>query len=328
MSEHLSTETTEDLVRVIAPARIHCGLLNESGLFGRIDGGIGFSIANPYWTIDVSTKELPNQSISLCLEHERAINYVLDRFKLLYKVDNISISISDSIPIHAGLGSKTSLMLGVGYAIAKLFSLPIAPFELAKIVGRGSTSGIGVHSFFSGGFVWDFGRKFPESKQEFSPSSSSCLLPPREILHLPVDWLKVIHFRFDNSGPHGLIEKNIFKHYCPIPESETRHTLSVVSGALIPALFEKDEELLQNALRCLQHSGFKQYEWLHQGDTTKGFKAYWDSCGSPIALGLSSMGPSMYCLTHDTDKVLSLLENFDGQPLQCTVSEVCSRRIG
>src|SRR5262245_47610418 len=41
------------ILRITARARIHCGLLNTSGLYTRVDGGIGFSVEDPLWEIEV-----------------------------------------------------------------------------------------------------------------------------------------------------------------------------------------------------------------------------------------------------------------------------------
>jgi predicted sugar kinase len=51
-----------EVLAVTSRARIHCALLNTSGLFGRVDGGIGFSVEEPHWEIEVGWGGSPEES--------------------------------------------------------------------------------------------------------------------------------------------------------------------------------------------------------------------------------------------------------------------------
>jgi beta-ribofuranosylaminobenzene 5'-phosphate synthase len=68
-----------------------------------------------------------------------------------------------AIPSHRGLGAGTQL----GMAVAKALSLLAGdddpdPVTLARRVGRGARSAIGIHGFGSGGFLVDAGKEQPE----------------------------------------------------------------------------------------------------------------------------------------------------------------------
>ena len=65
----------------------------------------------------------------------------------------------------------------------------LTALELAKIVGKGRTSGIGVESFENGGFIIDGGHRAMKNRG-FVPSSASCATPPPIIARydFPEDW--------------------------------------------------------------------------------------------------------------------------------------------
>ncbi|MBS7628477.1 hypothetical protein KEJ23_00610, partial [Candidatus Bathyarchaeota archaeon] len=48
----------------------------------------------------------------------------------------------------------------VATSISKLLNLNLTVYELAKIMGRGGTSGIGVAAFDKGGLILDGGHSF------------------------------------------------------------------------------------------------------------------------------------------------------------------------
>jgi beta-ribofuranosylaminobenzene 5'-phosphate synthase len=60
---------------------------------------------------------------------------------------------------HVGLGSGTQLALALGHAMVDLQDHQrIGSADLARLVGRGRRSAIGVHGFFHGGFLVDAGQ--------------------------------------------------------------------------------------------------------------------------------------------------------------------------
>ncbi len=229
--------------------------------------------------------------------------------------NDLNITVRTAIPPHVGLGSKTSLLMAIGKAVSVLAGIPLTPSQLAQILQRGGTSGIGVHSFSGGGFIWDAGHRFPEAKKEFGPSSLSLANPPSAILNLPVDWINVVHFRFHEVGIHGAEETSIFKSVCPIPYEETAETLICVVSQVVPAFLEKDESSLQAGIRRLQTVGFKKTEWEHQDDLTKEFRQYWEKLGAFEALGLSAFGPTLYIFTRRPSEVRLLLDDFGTTPV-------------
>lgn len=306
-------------IRIVSPSRLHFSLLNETGLLGRVDGGIGISLCRPRWDIEFSSSHNGFTGIPLCQEHRSAIGLALNRLSGL-TTDSIGITVHEAIPPHAGLGSKTSLLMAVGTALGRMLGRELPAMELARVVGRGGTSGIGVHSFRMGGFIWDAGHKYPDTKAGFAPSSASLSPPPQPILQVPLEWLNVVHFRFSEAGVSGQSERCIFDDVCPIPAEESTKAIVCVVSAVVPGVLERDEALLNVGIRELQTVGLKRLEWEYQSEVTLRFKDYWSALGMPESLGLSSFGPTLYVLTTRPAEILRLIRAFSARPTHIAVS--------
>lgn len=316
-------------ITVKSSARIHSALINESGFSGRIDGGIGFSIDSPSWEIVVSRNEInsPNDSSHLNKELLDALESTKQKIQDQYQLPNIHYKISDGIESHIGLGSKTALLMGFSKAVSRLFNLDISHLEMAIIAGRGGTSGIGYWASQTGGFLWDAGRSYPEEKSCFSPSSASNNKPPKLIVSIDLDEYYICHFRFSDKGLSGKKEELLFKRYCPVPHIDTKEILALVSGSLVPSFLDKDCSNIQKTLNRLQMLGFKSVEWDQQDKATKRFRDYWNSRMEETALCLSSMGPTMYCLTMRPESVREIVETYHTTPTHFQVSKILNGRI-
>jgi beta-ribofuranosylaminobenzene 5'-phosphate synthase len=310
-------------VKVRSPARIHCALVNESGEFDRVDGGVGFALSNPFWEIEVAINSGDTNLELVEDEHRCTVASVIDRFRAKFAFDgSITVNVRKSIPLHVGLGSKTSLTMGLGWAITRLFGVNWDARQIGTFLGRGGTSGIGVHAFFEGGFIWDVGRKFPEIKDRFGPSSE-CLAPaPEKALAIIPDDLLIVHFRFNQRGLSGSKEKHLFKGVCPVDPDQTRRIMLLLAGQLIPSIVDQDEQGIQCSIRKIQQLGLKRVEWETQDKETLRFREYWDSVLPDVALGLSSMGPTMYCITRDVSRIISAITAYDTTPIHITTSKL------
>ena len=313
-------ETTRIIVQ--SPSRIHCGLLNETGQFGFVDGGFGFSLDAPCWNLEINVGGTGRRGLPLCTEHEQAIDQVLSLLCDQFGHLDVSIIVHSQIPAHVGLGSKTSLLLAVGRSFCELVDLHLNHVELAQILGRGGTSGIGVYSTMKGGYIRDAGHRYPEEKSCFGPSSMQLSTPPRLLFRSPVEWMYVVHFRFADIGVYGEREKWLFSEFCPISENETKTILRLTDEYVDQAIHSRDERRLQYGISQLQNVGFKKVEWDHQEAITKEFRSYWLGLDAPYALGLSSTGPTLYCISSKPASVLDLVNGFGSPPLHCNVSSI------
>lgn len=296
-------------VKVETPSRLHFTLIDLNGSLGRVDGGVGAALENPGWTVEVepSTRGL---QVEACPETSREEVEQL-AFKLAEAKGlklNFKIRVSGGIPRHVGLGSGTQLSLGVAYALAKASNLNLTPRSLAKIMGRGGTSGIGVAAFEAGGIIVDGGHSFGPGgeKQSFLPSHYSQASPPPILARYqpPPEWFWVVAVPH-GRGAHGLQEAQIFQRKCPIPQSEVEKVSRIILLKLMPALTEANISEVGEALNLLQNVGFKKFEVELAGSLSKRLMAFMLEHGA-YGAGLSSFGPAVYGLTQSLKRAEEL----------------------
>lgn len=315
-------EKNMESTSVTSYSRIHTALLNMSGYQGRVDGGVGFSISSPSWEITLYSDLSVYKASKLESEHEESVQRLKSLLIRDYGLSDFSYLIEGGVGNHVGLGSKTSLLMGFGKAVGKLFKIKMPPRDVAIAAGRGGTSGIGYWASQLGGFIWDAGRSFPQEKSTFRPSSSSVCPPPPLILASPVDDYQICHFRFSNKKIFGSKECKIFEDHCPTTHGETKELLSIVSGLLVPSLISMNDAGVQHALKTIQSLGLKAVEWRLQDNETKRFRKYWESNCRDTALCLSSMGPTMYCLTKKPSVIQELVTKYAESPIHFETANI------
>ena len=95
-------------VRVKAPSRLHFSLIDLNGSLGRVDGGIGVALNEPYSEIEIESvgeEEVPSPSPE--------VEQILEHLKKLGLKRHYSVRILRRLPSHVGLGSKTQLALSL-----------------------------------------------------------------------------------------------------------------------------------------------------------------------------------------------------------------------
>src|SRR4051794_23207754 len=176
------------MTRVPAPSRLHFGLLHvpaagfdrwpgvgdEPGLPVREFGGVGLMIESPGVVVtarpaDSWQFEGMSASRAQSFAHRFATS-LPDGDRRTYQV------LVERCPgEHTGLGVGTQLALAVGKALAVEAGLPeLSAVEIARRVGRGERSAIGIHGFDRGELVVE-GGKLPGD--EVSPVLARLELP-------------------------------------------------------------------------------------------------------------------------------------------------------
>jgi beta-ribofuranosylaminobenzene 5'-phosphate synthase len=205
------------------------------------------------------------------------------------------IIINQNIPRHVGLGSQTQLALGLAKALSIFEDQgEISVRNLAKYVGRGGTSGIGVAAFEHGGFVLDGGHS-TANKPEFLPSHYSEADPAVVLANYPVpeDWYFVVAVPNVEHGAHGTREAAIFQENCPLPTTEVEKVTRVILMQTLPSILEKDIESFGQSLTQLQKIGFKRVENVLQLEVIQKLQEFYLEKGA-FGAGLSSFGPATY----------------------------------
>ncbi|MCW3131869.1 MAG: beta-ribofuranosylaminobenzene 5'-phosphate synthase [Candidatus Methanospirare jalkutatii] len=308
-------------VRVKAPSRLHFSLIDLNGSLGRVDGGIGVALNEPYSEIEIES--VGEGQVSSPPSPEVA--QILERLKKLGLKRQYSVRILRRLPSHVGLGSKTQLALSIARGVAVLEGLDVSTRELARIVRRGGTSGIGVAAFEKGGFILDGGHKFAHSgvrmepasdesvKTSFLPSSASRVPPPPVLFQhpLPEDWFFVLAMPEVRSGAHGAEEVEIFQKYCPIRGEEVAEICRIILMRILPAVLERDIETFASSLTMLQHLGFKRLEVALQHKIVRELFTFYEK-HEALGYGMSSFGPTTFAVVQGRSEAEKLAEGVRG----------------
>jgi beta-ribofuranosylaminobenzene 5'-phosphate synthase len=267
---------------------------------GRVDGGIGITLNEPGILLEIC------QSLSLEVKgcdqviQERIIECARNVLKGLNAGGNVSITVRKYYPSHIGLGSGSQLMIAIAQGIAEIFGRSLPVKDLALLVGRGGTSGIGTGAFEHGGFIIDGGHTFGQKgeKSDFRPSSASRGVRPPPVIvrhEFPAEWGILLAIPNLPAGASGTKETDIFKNYCPIPVEEVRKLCHEILMRMLPGIVEKDLGLFGSSVNAIQDLGFKKVELSLQPKQIPELMKRMRSAGA-VCSGMSSFGPTVYAI--------------------------------
>ncbi|MDA0832516.1 MAG: beta-RFAP synthase [Planctomycetota bacterium] len=233
-------------IRITTGARLHFGFLAYPQGMGRAYGGLGVMIERPGYQLTVR-RALQNDATSVSVSNDCASSTVLDRIKYWYEryqisarspIENFEIVVENIIPPHRGLGSGTQGALAVAQAISFLTGERSASvMSLAKRVGRGARSAVGIHGFHRGGLLIDGGK---------NESNEIGKLLIRE--EFPHEWRFVLVAPSTTEGYSGHAELQAFAQLPPMPESLTERLSRLVLLELLPAVQERDVDRFSAAI--------------------------------------------------------------------------------
>ncbi len=260
-----------------------------NGELGRVDGSVGIAISEPSVSVEVSRGE-PSESDGM-------VKTFVRRFHSRLRISGYCAKVVHYYPQHAGLGLTTQLALCTGKGLSEIGGLRLHAREIAKIMKRGGTSGIGTAVFERGPpLVVDTGHRMgPGGKTKFTSSDYSSQPPPAVLLRLdiPRNWKFVVALPKGLRGYGGRRELEFFRKNCPIPPRLAADTARIVLMRLLPAALERDIESFGSALNSIQKTGFKKYEIEEQNPKVRSLMERALKLGAAGA-GMSSMGPSVY----------------------------------
>jgi beta-RFAP synthase len=214
------------------------GFLDMNGNLGRRFGSIGLALEQPATRLEAKRADTfdatgPGAQRALACARNFAERAGLS--------GGAHLTLDETIPEHAGLGSGTQLALAVGVALARLYGLPLSVREVAALTARGARSGIGIGAFEMGGLLLDGGR------------GAQTVVPPLVArMDFPESWRVLLIFDHDATGVHGGHEVEAF-HTLPDFRAEVSADLCrrVLMQAL-PALAEQDLPAFGEAIHEIQ----------------------------------------------------------------------------
>lgn len=316
---------------VETPSRLHITLIDLNGVHGRIDGGVGLTIDNPCLHIEAETSENGINTVfskksrmipGLVEDYSRKIDSAASKvIEAMNYVGGFEFKVDAAYPPHSGLGSGTQLSLAVAKLITQLNGHEPHARELAKIVGRGGTSGIGVESFENGGFIIDGGHS-SNNKSSFLPSSASKASPPPIIARysFPEDWKIILTIPDVERGVSGSKEIDAFQKHCPIKLEEVEKLSHLILMKLMPAVVESDLDAFGSAINSIQNTGFKKVENELQNSQIKSIMEDLRNSGA-AGVGMSSFGPTIYSVTDTNERTImkaaeKSIKDIGGQVIQ------------
>lgn len=279
-------------VSVLTGCRLHVGFTNLSEDLGRCYGSIGIALDWPRTSIAIRAHD----SLRVVGDDRGQVEDTVRRFCDWFSVEpRVVVEVHERISEHVGLGSGTQLGLALGTGLAKVLGLRVALDEVARAVGRGRRSGIGVAAFQTGGFIIDAGHKLDRE--------GACATPTVVFRRdFPSDWRFVVAIPGSGPGLNGSREERAFGALSP-PVRVSEEICRLTQLQLMPALVEEDIEEFGSALTAIDRKTGLYFESV-QG----GIYGEVDSAGAidvmlqagAFGAGQSSWGPAVYGLVDGT----------------------------
>lgn len=272
-------------VEVRTPARLHLGMMSfgVSGL--RSFGGVGLMLDRPgvhlrAWQSD--------RYEARGIHGERAITFA-QKCATAWKLGDAAacgIEVVTAPPAHVGLGCGTQLGLAVAAAMRQLFvtGLPEEPqprsrpaeedvelgehelvfdirdaIALARAVGRGRRSSVGVYGFSRGGMIVEAGR-FVETDAVAEDEATRPFSPMVARVRLPSAWRCLVIVAREVTGIHGMAERQAFSRLPPVPVEISAELARLALLDLVPAAQEGRFAEFSAALRAYGMLAGKPFE--------------------------------------------------------------------
>lgn len=287
LSVHPSAATQ---VTVTAPARLHLGFIDPDGSLGRRFGSLGLTIDGPATRIALRLAQRDAVTADPGTEHDaqRAAEHIAALKRLFRRETPLAVHLREVLPAHAGLGSGTQLALALARGFASLHAIDVATAELARALGRGKRSGIGVAAFDRGGFLVDGGPRL---------DAPAPLLARADF---PENWRVLLVLDPRGAGLHGADEGRALADLQPMPQAAAAHLAHLVLMQVLPALYEADFVPFARGISEIQRVIGAHFAPAQGGRayTSAGVAQLveWMGANFDAAIGQSSWGPTGFAI--------------------------------
>ncbi|MGM9490496.1 beta-ribofuranosylaminobenzene 5'-phosphate synthase family protein [Ideonella sp. YS5] len=305
-----------DALTVRAPGRLHLGFLDPAGSLGRRFGSVGLVIEGYETAIEFSPA--PRDEVEAVGEHARAeIDRVAACLHALRqhsgRVEPLRLRLLRALPAHAGFGSGTQLALAVGRGFTQWHGLDVSTATLARWLGRGLRSGVGIAGFDQGGLLVDGG-----------PGADGSPAPLLARLELPERWRVVVVEDPGHRGLSGTAERQALAALAPLPQAAAAEICHQVLMRVLPGAASGDFPLFAAGVTRMQqilgghfapvqggtgytsHAVGRLVDWLGEAslDPARGG----DAAAPGAATGQSSWGPTGFAIVSSQTAAQRLLD--------------------
>ena len=308
------------LVRVRAPGRLHLGFLDPSASLGRRFGSLGLVIEG--FATELSVQAAAHnevradpalaQAAAVDADAAAALRADLDRVAAwLHRLHQASgldaplqLRLHQLLPAHAGLGSGTQLALAVGRAFARWHGLAVNTPQLARWLGRGLRSGVGIAGFDQGGLLLDGG-----------PGADGSPAPLLSRIPFPADWRVLVALDPRLRGLSGSREKQAIANLPPLPRSAAADLCHQVLMQVLPGAAQADFAAFAAGLNRLQQVLGDHFAPAQQGSAytspAVGRLMTWLAQTGGAAVGQSSWGPTGFAVLPSAAQAEALMAQAD-----------------
>jgi beta-ribofuranosylaminobenzene 5'-phosphate synthase len=230
-------------VTVDAPARLHLGFLDPNASLGRPFGSIGLTVDAPGTRI---TAQLADEAIVTGARSEAQrvrIELYLRQLHAAYGGPPVAVNVHHTPRAHSGVGSGTQLALAVGTAFARLAGRTPPSAELARMLGRGARSGIGMLGFDHGGLIVDGG---PGADKRPPPMLSRQAFPDA--------WRVLLVDDIRSEGLHNDEERRALAALAPFPQTLAAHLCHLVLMRVLPGIAEQNFDAFAEGIGEVQQT--------------------------------------------------------------------------
>lgn len=299
-------------------SRLHLTLISMHDAGYRRNGGFGFAISEPSVTVKFQKADgfelIDNRSMCFTTQEIVRVSDVIQKeieqknFKQSCKID-----IHGDVPSHMGFGSGTAIRLASIEGLYLLNDYAYTSDELIVASGRGGTSGVGVYTYFHGGYSFDVGRK----SGVFAPScsfESECAKPLHVAGGEMPDWKIGICIPNSICPKSEAEEKEFFASTCPIEPHESYETTYHALFGVLAGVKDGCIDSFCEAVKNIQNCRWKRAERSLYGEKLMEIESALYAYGAK-AVGMSSLGPSLFFAGADVDVVCERVK----ERLDCTV---------
>lgn len=301
-------------LRITSFPRIHITLIGMNSGGYRINGSVGFSISDPkivnYCEVSDIIKINDEREITFSeQENERLCKVLMEVTNSLSLKKKISYTIKGSALTHYGLGSNTSIYMSCIEALLILNEIEYSQNDMIAYSKRGGTSGIGINTYFEGGFVFDVGIK--SNEESFKPSSiadRSGKVPL--VMHkcrLP-DWRIGVCIPKYIQNKSEQDEVDFFKSQCPIDRTSVESILYEAAYGITPSIIENDYYVFCKSINAIQSTQWKLLERSLYGERLLDLEQKIKSLGADC-IGMSSLGPLLFYTGKNIDSINERISN-------------------
>lgn len=299
------------MLRIKAFPRIHVSLIGMNNDGYRLNGGVGFSIASP--TLEVSFE--PSDTINVIDKRDHGFT-LCELEKLKRQLNNVvlkekfviafhCIIHEGMIQSHVGFGSNSMIYLSCVEALFILNQRGYNNQDVIALSGRGGASGIGINTYFKGGFIFDAGIS-NRGQKSLAPSSvfvGGVVRKPLLLkeLRLP-QWnlgicLPPIVPKSEDE------ERAFFQENCPIDKNAVESILYEAVYGVTSSLMEEDLNTFCKSIDVIQQTKWKLLERSLYGKELMLVESIIRKAGARC-VGMSSLGPILYFFGDDIDNII------------------------